>query len=136
MKARELEAELNEVLGAYGRPEEKRGLIFGDAEREVTRAGFCWSATEGVLEEAARRGCEAVVAHEILYVPRGRGELGLPEDHPELPANRKRRELMEKHPWYRGVYTQNTLNDIRVIIHILWDREIFVPHRDGSITIG
>jgi putative NIF3 family GTP cyclohydrolase 1 type 2 len=98
MKAQELETEINAVLlPEYANAGERQGIILGDPLRPVDRAVFCWSATAAVIERAAVLGAQAVVAHEIPYIP-GRGDnLGLPEDHPELPANRRRRELYERH---------------------------------------
>lgn len=98
MTARELESAINEVLRPeYANAGEKQGILMGDPGRPVDRAVFCWSATVEVLERAAKLGAGAVVAHEIPYIP-GRGQdLGLPEGHPELPANRRRRELCERH---------------------------------------
>jgi putative NIF3 family GTP cyclohydrolase 1 type 2 len=93
-----MEVRINAVLKPeYANAGEAQGIMFGDPARAVDRAVFCWSATAAVLERAATLGAQAVVAHEIPYIP-GRGDnLGLPEGHPELPANRRRRELYDRH---------------------------------------
>jgi len=98
MNARQLEAAINAVLlPEFANAGEQQGIMLGDPARLVERAVFCWSATVGVLERAAELGAQAVVAHEIPYIPGSSKDLGLPENHPELPANRRRRELYERH---------------------------------------
>jgi putative NIF3 family GTP cyclohydrolase 1 type 2 len=98
MKAKELEAAIAEVLKPeYGNEGEFNGLKIGDPKRNVTKMGFCWSPTAKVLEEAASLGCQAVFSHEIPYIPGKSSAIGLPEDHPEIPANRARRLLYEEH---------------------------------------
>lgn len=99
MNARQLEAEFNAVLKPeYGLEGEQNGLKLGDPEKEVSRVTFSWTATAKVLEEAASIGAEAIFAHEMPFVPvyKGGGWWPSPNEG-EMPVNRIRRGLYEKH---------------------------------------
>jgi putative NIF3 family GTP cyclohydrolase 1 type 2 len=99
MKAREIEAIINSILKPeYGIPSEKdNGILIGDPERDVDHLAVCWSPTEKVLLEAVAIGAEAVLSHEIPYIPVGEtsSELWSVPEPDCIPANIKRRKICQ-----------------------------------------
>jgi len=74
------------------------GVKHGDAGRHVTAILVCWMATAAALAEAARLGCQMVLAHESLCYPyNATDRTDNPEGWQQWPTNRRRRELLERH---------------------------------------
>lgn len=64
-------AEVAAIIEGYapldtGIPGDELGLLAGDPEATVTGVITCWSPTQAILEEAARRDWNLVISHEPL----------------------------------------------------------------------
>lgn len=74
------------------------GVHHGSIDAEVTSVVLCWMATSEAIEEAGRSGADLLIVHESLYYPY---DAAVRQDNPggwrDWKANRRRRELLEKH---------------------------------------
>lgn len=67
MKIREIVAPLEEFAPlSYQESYDNAGLIVGSYDREVSSALLCVDATEEVLDEAERLGCDLVISHHPI----------------------------------------------------------------------
>jgi len=92
---RSLEQYLRSLTGQLN-PDE--GLQFGNPNQAVTGVQLCWMATVAAIENAARVGANAIIAHESLFYPYPGIRSGVhPSDWMTWDTNRKRIELLSQH---------------------------------------
>lgn len=72
------------------------GFLYGDAETTVTGIAVCWSPTADVIRQAAARGLNFILSHEIMFFPRSEVEWYATIPEPDRPHNAIRRELMDR----------------------------------------
>lgn len=76
---------------------DENGFLYGDPESTVKGIATCWTPSAAVLAQAAARGLNFILSHEILWFPQAEVEWYATLPEADRPHNRVRRELMDRH---------------------------------------